>query len=377
MRKTNLSDLVKTLESLEALKKDYIVPASKIVMRNGSPCVDHSQDVEIAFNSLFNAVGISSSLEETGEPTLEYFDATNIFHEHLAEKVGIPYRYYERMLKEKPTLLDENVNSWLKTDNRKFMLRSINGKARALLSDRYQALDHLDVIAAFLSAAVQTGYDVKVEECDLTEKRMYIRVTCPQVEVDATNLLKNYRSPKGDPRKGIISGLVITNSETGYGAFTITPRAVVLACSNGLIRKQDAFRKIHIGGQLEKGVVDWSSETHHKAIELCINQAKDAVSTFLSKEYVGKFVSELEEKAGYEIKRPTETIEKVSNALAFTSEQRSSIMKAFIEGGDNTSGGVMQALTYFAQQVDDADMQHEIELQAVDILDKVRVFDNN
>ena len=45
------------------------------------------------------------------------------------------------------------------------------------------------------------------------------------------------------------------------------------------------------------------------------------------------------------------------------------ILGHFIRGGQLTAGGVMQAVTSVAQTLDDADAAHELEAQAVRVLD--------
>ena len=53
---------------------------------------------------------------------------------------------------------------------------------------------------------------------------MYVRVVCEQVQALAPALLAGYRSPftgaAGADNPVVFSGFVITNSETGCGAFS-------------------------------------------------------------------------------------------------------------------------------------------------------------
>ena len=58
---------------------------------------------------------------------------------------------------------------------------------------------------------------------------MYVRVVCEQVRALAPALLAGYRSPftgaAGADNPVVFAGFVITNSETGCGAFTPDPAA--------------------------------------------------------------------------------------------------------------------------------------------------------
>ena len=82
------------------------------------------------------------------------------------------------------------------------------------------------------------GQPVSIDSCDLTDKRMYVQVSCPAVQVLAPALLTGYTSPftgaRGADNPVVFAGFAVTNSETGCGACTITPRLVAQVCANGL-----------------------------------------------------------------------------------------------------------------------------------------------
>ena len=52
----------------------------------------------------------------------EIYTVSNYAHLQIAEYVGIPYLYYQRMMSEAPALLSENVNHWLYKKNEKRLL---------------------------------------------------------------------------------------------------------------------------------------------------------------------------------------------------------------------------------------------------------------
>src|SRR3970040_5988 len=73
------------------------------------------------------------------------YGITNLARRQLADKLKIPFTYFERMRTEQPALLDRNVNTWLQTDNERRMIRTLDGQVRAVLSDRYRRLDNFDL----------------------------------------------------------------------------------------------------------------------------------------------------------------------------------------------------------------------------------------
>jgi hypothetical protein len=84
----------------------------------------------------------------------------------------------------------------------------------------------------------RAGHPVQIETCDLTDRRMYVRARCEAVQVLAPGLLAGYRSPftgaSGADNPLVFAGFVVTNSETGCGACTVTPRVIAQVCSNGM-----------------------------------------------------------------------------------------------------------------------------------------------
>ena len=67
---------------------------------------------------------------------MKTYPTTELFRRQLADKLKIPFAYFERMRTEQPALLDRNVNTWLQTEGDRRMLRTLDGQVRAVLSDR-------------------------------------------------------------------------------------------------------------------------------------------------------------------------------------------------------------------------------------------------
>jgi hypothetical protein len=147
-------------------------------------------------------------------------------------------------------------------------------------------------------------------------------------------LLAGYRSPftgaVGADNPVVFSGFMLTNSETGCGAFTLVPRLVVQICRNGLTITRDAMRAVHLGERLDEGIVTWSGNTRDKTLALITAKTTDAVATFLNPSYVERAVQELEKDAGHPLADPQEAVRVVSQRLRFTDTQQAGIL-AFTE----------------------------------------------
>ena len=317
-RKINIQQLVEELKAQNLKKHDIVVPLSCLSFSEGRLVVKNS-DGNNDLSKLLEGTGIT-----TTDLTLEVLDYC---HKLVGDKLGIPRSYYDRMLDKHLGLLDTNVNHWLSESKSNYFLRSFIdrdeqiGYARALLSDRYNVIDNYDVLFAALDAIRKSDTKLEIEYADITETKMYIRFVCPEIEVKAPDLLMNYRVPgkpnndggtDSKPQDGIISGFVISNSEVGAGQFSISPRAVVLACRNGMIFKDDAFNKVHLGAKMDEySSITWSEETKRKNYELIMAQVSDAVKTFISTDYLGAKINKLMENGLQELKHPTDTIKNV------------------------------------------------------------------
>lgn len=368
-RNADLDDLARLLEDQDRRKLDVIVPAAALRFREGNVSV----------------TGVESLITDDGVTDVDgVYRPTAVADEGISEKLRVPLAYLRRMRTENVPLLDENVNAWLQRDpERRFMLRAFRGDsgpgmpptegvARALLSDSYKLMDNFDLLLAALDGVKQSGHPTRITGCDLTDRRMYVRVESEAVAVQARELLRGYRSPfdgrTGEELPMISAGFVITNSEVGGGAYSITPRAVIQVCSNGLTQAKDVMRAVHLGGKQDEGVVSWSGETQRKTLELITAKTVDAIRTFLSREYVEAKVREMETAAGRPLSDPTKTIEHVSKAFSIGTEAKETILAHFVRGGQMTAGGVMQAITSTAQTLTDADQAAALEALALPAL---------
>jgi hypothetical protein len=383
LRTATLQDLATLLEAQQVRKVDAVVPAAKIS----------------AHGDLIRLEDVDAELTDTGViPVAGDYRPTDVAIEHLADKLGIPLAYARKLYGARPDLFEANVNGWLHggdwgqdgidqpgeraadADPRSFLCRLFRpddgdqpGMLRAILSDRYRTIDHLDVLTSAIEGIYNAGLPVQVQACDLTDRRMYVRIHAPTVEVVAADLLRGYRSPwtgdQGTDNPTVFAGFVLSNSETGEGSWTIAPQIVVRICTNGMTMKRDVLRQVHLGGKLDSGVIRYGEDTQAAQLELVKLKARDTVATFLDVDYVRAKVAELEAQAGVKLTDPAKTVEIVTNRLSYTEGQRADVLRMFVEGGQSTAGGVMQAVTAAAQLQVSGDTQYAMELDAVPALE--------
>ena len=283
----------------------------------------------------------------------ETFGMTDLFHNQVSTNMRIPKAYYDRMKQESPELLAHNVNHWMQNEPQKRMVRTLDKKARAFMSDKYRPLDNYDLMNAILPRL--SDVELEVMSCELTDTRLYIKAVSPK----ATGEIK-----KGDV---VQAGVVISNSEVGAGALSVLPLLFRLVCTNGMIREDaNQMRKYHTGKRNEGDMGSWevfSDETRKQSDKSLFMQANDLVNQFLTREYVDRLLIPLREAADMMIENMNlpEVVERTAKTFTLTEDEGSGIMRFLATGGDMSKWGLANAITRMAQDVPDYDRATELE----------------
>lgn len=141
------------------------------------------------------------------------------------------------MQSEAPDLLDQNINHWLNQNPKRRMIRVLDGKVRAFLSDRYRRLNNLELCAAVLPVINEMKTAV-IESCEVTPTHLYLKVVNRRVKAEVK---------VGDV---VQASFVVSNSEVGLGSLRVGPLVFRLVCKNGMICKELAQKKYHVGRQV-------------------------------------------------------------------------------------------------------------------------------
>ena len=106
--------------------------------------------------------------DDSGTELIEPMTITGIAHRQIGTHLRIPAAYYDRMREERPDLLAYNANIWFKQESSQRMLRTLDGSARAYLSNRYRRIDNIDIAGVTLPIAPCAG---TVQRCGLVDFR--------------------------------------------------------------------------------------------------------------------------------------------------------------------------------------------------------------
>ena len=307
-----------------------------------------------------SADGISSLSVSTGDDVMSYV-VSDVAHRQIADRLGIPFKYYDRMRLEYPTLLDQNINGWLMKNPEKRMLRTLDGRLRAFLSDRYRRLDNLELVDHVLPVIAQMK-GCSIESCDITETHLYMKVINRTMKTELT------------PGDVVQAGFVISNSEIGLGALKVEPLVYRLVCRNGMISKDLAHKKYHAGKQVEdtdNAYELYSDETLAADDKAYFLKVQDIVSAAVDEAKFNLTVDKM--RASMNIPtgdNPVKTVEVLGDKYILNKTERATILRHFIMSNDYTAFGLVNAVTRSSQDIDDYNRATELERLGGAILDE-------
>lgn len=346
-----LTQLAAEIERQADVKRDLIAPAShvNVTVNDGAPRLN---------------VGTNS------------FELNKVAGEQLAEYAGIPAAYFRRMADTAPELLASNVNRWMQDkaaakDRR--LVRTLDGKARAILSDKYRPLDNFDLAEVILPVLQQRG--MMVMSSQITETRMYIKAVDRKILKDVPTGRKI-----GDGSHVFFDTLspaiTISNSEVGHGALSIEQGIFTKVCTN-LATFGTNFRKFHTGtrAELSPEVYALLTDQTKKVTDAAVwGQVRDIINATFDEARFNEVTERLQEAAQDRVPatQVEEVIEVVGKRFSLNEGERKGVLGALIEGGDLSRYGVHSALTRFSQDVEDYDRASELERMGGKIIELPR-----
>jgi hypothetical protein len=336
-----LQELAIELDRQNSAKKDYLLDTRNLVM---------DADENGAMLTMINDRNNTNTLLGINE----------IAHSQIGQALGIPTRYYDKMRQENPALLAENVNTWFATEPKMRMVRTLDGTARAFLSDRYRRIDNYDIAQNVLP--ILGELNVKFESTEVTDQKMYIKV----VNERLTKEVK--------PGDYVQSGIIITNSEVGMGTVTIQPLLYRLVCTNGMVVNdfRAATRRRHVGkGNLAtEDYTLYADDTLLADDHALMLKIRDTIHASLDEVHFTNLIDQM--RAAAEVKIETrhipEMVQMAAPEFGFTKKESEGILDHLIRGNDLTMYGFANAVTRYAQDVHSYDRSTELEAIGYNIM---------
>lgn len=346
----SLQDLAAELDRQTRTRRDYIAPQGKVeaVVVDVTTPNDGNRDRFDVRLAGFNG---------------DAMPLTPYAHGQMSDHLGIPKKYYDRMHAENPALLAENVNAWLRADpDNKRMLRTLDGRVRAVLSPKFRPLDNFDLATALLPTLIEK--QVQITSCELTETRMYIKGILPTLSDELPEGLAfgtghNRVGGEGLDRGRVVSAIVVSNSDIGAGTLRVEPSVFTTWCTNLAILAKAAMKKYHVGRASEAND-DGSWEVFQDDTRRVDNAAfwmkvRDVAVAAFDERIFRAAIADLRAAAGRPITSDNlqVVVERAVVELALPTSTGPSILKHLAAGGDLTQWGLSSAITRVANNVED------------------------
>lgn len=294
--------------------------------------------------------GGGSRLTVTGE-NREDFLVNDFAHRQIADRLCIPAKYYDRMRQEQPELLNTNVNTWFDSKPEKRLLRTLDGTARAFLSDRYRRMDNVDIAEAVMPLITDLP-GAEVISCELTQTKMYLKVINRRLELDVR------------PGDTVQAGFVLSNSEVGAGSVRVEPLVFRLICTNGMIAPDYGQKRYHVGRTLEAedNREIYRDETMAADDTAFLMKVQDTIRLAVDQAKFAHLVDRLRDAAGQPLSgNPVRAVELLASRHSLTQDESGGVLRNLISGGDLSRYGLLNAVTRTSQEVPDYDRATELE----------------
>lgn len=306
--------------------------------------------------------GASTLLMEEPNNTVSQMGVSDLAHRQMAARLQIPFKYYEKMRVEQPALLDTNVNTWLHERPENRMVRTLFGNVRAILSDRYQRLDNLELAHRVLKVLKENPLWA-VGSCEVTETFLYIKVVSDKLKAEV------------EPGDVVQAGFVVSNSEVGLGCVKIEPLIYRLVCSNGMIRQELAHRKYHVGKRIddfEFGAELYRDETIEQDNKTYFMKVEDILRGAVNEKLFENTVQSMRLAKLKQIPQdPVATVKLLGDSYRFTESETMLIGANYMRENDYTQYGLMNAVTRASQEIKDYNRATEFERIGGQLLDDI------
>lgn len=335
-RGKTLSELAAELDRRSNVMADYVAPTTALTVGVAGEGEAQKPFIDISGESI---VGINE-----------------IAHRQVATHIDVPHRYYQRMLHEAPDMWQRDVNHWLHEGEKSRMIRTLDGDARAFLSDSYLRIDNDEVASQVFEHLLQHPSHPRALSTNVTDTKLYLKFLFPDLE---------YEVKPGDV---IHPGFTVTNSEVGLGSYSVGGFFFRSYCENGCVfGSKDAgigVQRRHTGGRsigdAEYQVI--SNETQQKIGEALMAETKDVVTALGDQKFLNVMGEKLRAAAQSKpAENPEAAVILLAKAVGLNEKERQQTLVHMIEDKDYSLWGAANAVTKLANTQESYDRSSELE----------------
>lgn len=377
-----LQDLIDELDRQAQSKVDFVADAREFDVQYFMPERDHAQP-EIKLKAMTPAAG-----EWLPEP----LPFTRNGLRQLLAKCGtpVPAQFFDKLPRDGHVT---DFIGWLfRNSSKRRLFRVLDGKVRAVQSDAYKMVDHLDL--AFHALNTVKACNGEVVECRLTDSNMRIafttrevagRVIAGQAEAGSgpagwqadhtfrkmTNLQwGSYEPPFGS--ETVHPLITLRNSETGEGGLHVELGILESACLNmSLVSKQ--ISKVHLGQRMTEGI--YAADTRQRMSESILLQVRDVLTRSFDPEWFNQLCVKLNQQAATPIEHPTSAVQNFAAMNKVSDKHRDAILEHFLSGRAYNVFALGRAVSRASQEFHAADATEMEEMAGALMVGRTMVVD--
>jgi hypothetical protein len=268
-----------------------------------------------------------------------------------------------------------NKNSKANPKGEKHLVRCLDNKVRAFLSNSFRIVDHIDILFKALEVAKPLG--ARPIECRLTDTKMHLKLVDFNVfdtldhttqtghnwhtfggagnqdmlrRTDMADWINKPGKNGIDPNK-VHPCITISNSETGHGSVNVSFGFFWSACCNGAIIEV-GLRSVHLGSRKEVGILtSYAQDTQQSEAATVLLKIRDILTNAFDKKLFTSYISKAKAAATDRILSPTNAVDNILKASSLNASDRDALLSHFLRDYTPTRAGLVGALTRYAQDL--------------------------
>jgi len=369
----SLNDLLVEVQRQANTKRDFVASTKEAVRMVPMPDFER---------------GVGLVLHAEGHQNLQRFEITDNCYRQIASRLNIPWTYFDRLLTDHRDLVMHQVNALFEREPETRLLRTLDGKARAFLSNRFRPLDNVEMLEQILPPIVKGDIKSRLISSNVGDNKMHLKVLFTDDKlaqdigatphgkdasggwggsVDANHQrIAGLETTKG--RDVVRPGVVFSNSETGHGSMKIEGFFWRAFCDNGCVWGRDemfSYSRNHVGGKLESGELEFSDTTRRKQSEVIMAELSDVLKLLSSEAYAQKTGDKLRAlKNGTKIEDPFKAIDVLAKEVQLRDVEKKFALESLIRDGDYSQWGMLNAVTEIANR-DEVSYERACEIEDI------------
>lgn len=334
--KDRIAKIANEVERITKARHDYIAPRSKLSVET----------------SAASPTGLALTVQNGKASTFPIERRSLV---QLASSLDFPVKFLERLQERGHNdLVSANLSELLsredkgsKGEPRKHLVRELDGRIDAVLSDSYRSIASSDVLALALEEFEKAG--VHVWDLRHTPTEFRVLAAAPHIAGRVTtdrnfSGVSRWEGAAGDVLNAAVS---LGNSETGHGRFYGKVSILRRVCQNFCVWG-DGVAQVHLGKKLEEGERAWTSdETRALEDKALVSKLKDVIKTAFNPEAFKRTLDaiNLTTTRGFGEATATEIVDASVKIYGLDAARRESIIERLLKSGDKSQFGAVQSIT--------------------------------